>query len=140
MYNQPPKYVMVTPNLRSNDNSNSTARALNIAAIACMCLARFVPAMGSFLLLFDEYSSGSGFNLYGLNMVLVLASLILLIIARVKFPGDSVSKGLLIGFVVRTVFAIMLTIMILVLGIWFVSLYALSDIADIIWELIELFE
>ena len=138
MYDQTPKYVMVTPNLSTNDNSNSTAKALNIAAIACMCLTRFIPVVSSFSLIFDDYSGR--LNFYGLNSILILASLILLIIARVKYPGDSVSKGLLIGFIVRTVFAVLLTIMIFVLGLWFISIYPLSDINDFIWELMELFE
>ena len=138
MYDQTPKYVMVTPNLSTNDKSNSTAKALNIAAIACMCLTRFMPVVRSFSLIFDDYSGR--LNFYGLNSILILASLILLIIARVKYPGDSVSKGLLIGFIVRTVFAVLLTIMIFVLGLWFISIYPLSDINDFIWELMELFE
>ena len=73
MYDQTPKYVMVTPNLSTNDNSNSTAKALNIAAIACMCLTRFIPVVSSFSLIFDDYSGR--LNFYGLNSILILASL-----------------------------------------------------------------
>ncbi|WP_029230813.1 hypothetical protein [Butyrivibrio sp. VCB2006] len=135
-----PTTIMVTPYMDPmDDNHNPTAKKLCIAAVICLVATKFVPTfslvLGAIGEMFDTHIYFPSFNI-----LLIIAAIVMLIIVRVMYPKNSLSKGLLIGYLANFIMSIVLVGVVFILVVLIMDGFTFVGFSDLIYEIMEIFE
>lgn len=132
------KIIMVTPYSMADDNNNPIAKKYILAAVICMCISKFFPAI-SMLIMSAERFVDMPYVPSSFNILLFIAAIVILIITRVKYPKNSIAKGLLIGLIANAVISFLIGIGVLAALFGILSTYSSAEFSDFIYELMEIF-
>ena len=137
-FNQQQKIVMVTPYSGENDNNNPTAKKLVLAAVILVCLNKIFPVISATVYMMDTFID-MPFIPSTFNFLFFLAAIIILIVARIQYPGNSMAKGLLIGLIANLVISIVSAGGIVAALYGVVSAYYPAEVSEFFYDFMELF-
>ena len=134
-----PTTILVTPYVDpTDDNNNPTAKKLCLAGIICILATKFMPILsivsGALSEAFD-----TSFFMPRYSILLVIVGLVILIITKIRFPQNALSKGLLLGYLANFLASLLYFIIILAIIFAIVSAYDFVGMSDFISELMEIF-
>ena len=112
MYQQP-KYVAPQVQPKHPDETDPNAKKLLLYSIICFFAGHILPSVGAKISYVNDYAESSiSMALSGFGVMVYLASLILMIILRVKYPKNKGGKILMIIMIVEIVLTIIMIVII----------------------------
>lgn len=106
--NQQQRYVTPNQNARHPDETNPEAKKLLIVSLIAFVVSHVVTSIGTNLFEYTDYDFSAGF--VGIAGLSYLASIVLMIILRVKYPKNTGGKVLMIVMLIEIVLAVLLVV------------------------------
>lgn len=133
----PQKIVMVTPFNATDDNNNPMANKLCLVAVILLALSKTFPVINSVFMASYRFFDAPYIPI-SFGYLLFIAAIVVLIVAKVKYPGNSVAKGLLIGVIANFVISLVIGLGSVAAIFGILSEYSGVDFSEFVWELTDI--